>query len=273
MSVPQSIASIISSATMSVPALFPVPPCYCQRHCQCHSASCTTYKISISVSVPMTVPGTVSIGLFLCQWSVVGAGVCAGAGNDVFSLHIGISTFLVSNCIWRFLQFFLLLQFLCCRMQMSSLIWPGPLGTFNPGPMHPILPYFTIFASPFSKPLSSPPPSFFLLFPLFTTSPSSPLPTRLPLSILFPSLRFNHSYHSSSLPTLRPFLPLHLFLPLPLHLRRFDLGSIWTGKNGFAHFFVFAKIFDRKARKSGVRVVVDYVDTSFQLFKLLLLDV
>ena len=42
-------------------------------------------------------------------------------------------------------------------------------------------------------------------------------------------------------------------------LKRFDLGptSIWTGENGFANFFVFAKIFDRK----GVRVVVDFADT------------
>ena len=228
MSVPQSIASIISSATMSVPALFPVPPCYCQRHCQCHSASCTTYKISISVSVPMTVPGTVCIGLFLCQWSVVSCWcrcLCRCRYRRFLSPYRNFYFSCLKLHLTLFAVFFVV-AVLCCRMQMSSLIWPGPSGTFNPGPMHPILPYFTIFASPFSKPLSSPPPSFFLLFPLFTTSPSSPLPTRLPLSILFPSLRFNHSYHSSSLPTLRLFLPLHLFLPLPLHLRRFDLGSI-----------------------------------------------
>ena len=29
----------------------------------------------------------------------------------------------------------------------------------------------------------------------------------------------------------------------PFLLKRFDLGPIWTGKNGFANFFVFAKIF------------------------------
>ena len=35
-------------------------------------------------------------------------------------------------------------------------------------------------------------------------------------------------------------------------------------QNGFANFFVFANIFDTKALKSLVRLVVDYADT--QLF-------
>ena len=48
-------------------------------------------------------------------------------------------------------------------------------------------------------------------------------------------------------------------------LKRFDPGSIKTGKNGFANFFVFSKIFDCKVRKSGVRVVKDYVDTQIFL--------
>ena len=34
-----------------------------------------------------------------------------------------------------------------------------------------------------------------------------------------------------------------------LLLNRFDLDPIWTDKNGFANFFVFANIFDRKVRK------------------------
>ena len=29
-------------------------------------------------------------------------------------------------------------------------------------------------------------------------------------------------------------------------LKRFDLGAIWTGKNGFTTFFVFTEIFDHK---------------------------
>ena len=42
----------------------------------------------------------------------------------------------------------------------------------------------------------------------------------------------------------------------------FNLGRIWTGKNGFANFFVFGKIFDRKVRKwHGVSVVNDHADT------------
>ena len=43
-------------------------------------------------------------------------------------------------------------------------------------------------------------------------------------------------------------------------LKRFDLGHIWTGKNSFT-FFVFAKIFFCKVRKSSVCVVNDYADT------------
>ena len=46
-------------------------------------------------------------------------------------------------------------------------------------------------------------------------------------------------------------------------LKRFDLGPIWTGENGFASFFVFAKIFDRKVQKSRVRVVNDNADKVF----------
>ena len=36
-------------------------------------------------------------------------------------------------------------------------------------------------------------------------------------------------------------------------------------KNGFTNFFVFAKIFDRKVRKSQVRVVNNYADTQICL--------
>ena len=38
-------------------------------------------------------------------------------------------------------------------------------------------------------------------------------------------------------------------------LKKFDVGSIWTGKNSFANFFVFAKIFDSKDRKSDMRII------------------
>ena len=38
----------------------------------------------------------------------------------------------------------------------------------------------------------------------------------------------------------------------------FDLGPIWTDKNGFVNFFVFAKIFDSKDQKSGVRLVTGH---------------
>ena len=48
-------------------------------------------------------------------------------------------------------------------------------------------------------------------------------------------------------------------------LKRFDLGPIRTGENGLVNFFVFAKIFDRKVRKSRVRVVNDYADTQIFL--------
>ena len=40
-------------------------------------------------------------------------------------------------------------------------------------------------------------------------------------------------------------------------LKRFNLGPIWTGENGFVNFFVLAKIFDSKVRKLHVRVVND----------------
>ena len=40
-----------------------------------------------------------------------------------------------------------------------------------------------------------------------------------------------------------------------LKFRPSHLGPIWIVKNGFANFFVFAKIFDCKVRKSGVRIV------------------
>ena len=51
-------------------------------------------------------------------------------------------------------------------------------------------------------------------------------------------------------------------------LKRFDLGPIWTGKNGFANFFVFAKILaknvcPRSKREHPVPVVVDYADRMF----------
>ena len=48
-------------------------------------------------------------------------------------------------------------------------------------------------------------------------------------------------------------------------LKRFDLGPLLRGKNGFAKFFVYSEIFARKALKSGVRVVKDYTDTRFFL--------
>ena len=37
-------------------------------------------------------------------------------------------------------------------------------------------------------------------------------------------------------------------------------------QNGFAKFFDFAELFDRKVRKSGVRVVNDYTDDQFYLY-------
>ena len=36
-------------------------------------------------------------------------------------------------------------------------------------------------------------------------------------------------------------------------IKRFDLGPIWKGKNGFTNIFVFAKTFHYKNRKSQVR--------------------
>ena len=51
-----------------------------------------------------------------------------------------------------------------------------------------------------------------------------------------------------------------------LLLKIFELGPIWTGENGFENLFVLAKIFDRKVRKSRVRVVNDYAET--QIFYL-----
>ena len=56
------------------------------------------------------------------------------------------------------------------------------------------------------------------------------------------------------------------FLTIFVWLKRFDLGS---RQNGFANFFVFAKIFDRKYRKS----FFFYRSGGFHIFKLLLLDV
>ena len=54
----------------------------------------------------------------------------------------------------------------------------------------------------------------------------------------------------------------HFFL-----LKRFDLGPIWTGKNGFANFFVFAKIFAKNVcpRSQQIRwhrfsIFNDYAD-------------
>ena len=43
------------------------------------------------------------------------------------------------------------------------------------------------------------------------------------------------------------------FLP-----KRFDLGPIWTDKNGFANFFIFAKIFSESVCP---RIVNNYADT------------
>ena len=73
----------------------------------------------------------------------------------------------------------------------------------------------------------------------------------------------------------------HLFVPLKgqcqeilekkkIWLKRFDLGPIQTDKNSFANFFVFAKIFDRKVRKS-CNFFFRY--GGFHIFKLLLLGV
>ena len=49
---------------------------------------------------------------------------------------------------------------------------------------------------------------------------------------------------------------LTIFLP-----KRFDLGPILTGENGFA------KIFDRKVKKMCVPVVNDYADMHFFFFR------
>ena len=65
-----------------------------------------------------------------------------------------------------------------------------------------------------------------------------------------------------------------------LLVKWFDIGPIWTGKYGFANFFVckkllicreivccwffiFAKIFEHKVRKTGVHVINDYVHKRF----------
>ena len=53
------------------------------------------------------------------------------------------------------------------------------------------------------------------------------------------------------------------FLPFFSLLKRFYLGPILTGRNGFANFFVCVKIFDSKVRKLCVRIVNDYADTQF----------
>ena len=65
-----------------------------------------------------------------------------------------------------------------------------------------------------------------------------------------------------------------------LKFRPSHLGPIWIVKNGFANFFVFAKIFDCIVRKSGVRIVNTRRTRNFffryghfHIFKLLLLDV
>ena len=57
------------------------------------------------------------------------------------------------------------------------------------------------------------------------------------------------------------FFKIHLkgtvsrdFLPL-FWLIRFELGPMWTGKNSFLSFFVFAKMLDCKVWKSSVRIV------------------
>ena len=51
-------------------------------------------------------------------------------------------------------------------------------------------------------------------------------------------------------------------------LKRLDLDPIWTGKNDFANFFVFAKIFaknmcpcSQQLRRHRVSLVNDYADT------------
>ena len=49
-----------------------------------------------------------------------------------------------------------------------------------------------------------------------------------------------------------------LFIWGPVWLKRFDLGPIWRGKNGFGNFFVFVKIFNCKVWKSRVRVVFQF---------------
>ena len=50
-------------------------------------------------------------------------------------------------------------------------------------------------------------------------------------------------------------------------LNRFDLGPKWTCKNGFTNLFVFAKLFDRKVRKSEALL------EGFHILKVLLFGV
>ena len=49
-------------------------------------------------------------------------------------------------------------------------------------------------------------------------------------------------------------------------------NTLWTGKNGFANFLVFAKIFLRKIQNSRVRLVIEYAP-NFCLKNLLFLNV
>ena len=76
------------------------------------------------------------------------------------------------------------------------------------------------------------------------------------LSFAIEYLRENEKVHGTGTVS-QDFQPLFL-------LNRFDIGPKLTGKNVFANFLVFAKIFDCKVQKS-CRVVNDYMDTQIFL--------
>ena len=74
-----------------------------------------------------------------------------------------------------------------------------------------------------------------------------------PTKIFFKATLFFSFFHKLKGTVPRDFL--HFLL-----LKRFDLGPIQTGRNGFVTFLAFAKIFNCKVRKWRVHIVNDYAD-------------
>ena len=58
------------------------------------------------------------------------------------------------------------------------------------------------------------------------------------------------------IPRTPPQWQCHNIFGILFLLKRFDLGPIWTDKNDLRNVFVFAKLFDRKARKIRLRAVL-----------------